>query len=253
MSLPGAEEPIPFHTSTSLDGDCRGPFLVAQHHNGVVVHHHISPPLPTESTGHTSARRSYSYPGATAACLCLFENGKCQVVHRRGCTYTANFFNGDSTTTPDHNYGAATLATAAPNAASVSSSLNSTAVTCIAQQQQLQRTASQRAHDRRVMLHKKVTLYQHYYPEGNWGWIILAVALVIQVLCQGVVLSFGLLLPWIQFNFGPGLNAVLTGEFYSLFCQPLLWCAWSIDCKIFLYNAKLLLLSRKHSNETESP
>ena len=33
------------------------------------------------------------------------------------------------------------------------------------------------------------TLKQHYYPEGGWGWVVLAVALAVQALAHGAQLG----------------------------------------------------------------
>lgn len=41
---------------------------------------------------------------------------------------------------------------------------------------------------------KKVTLKRHYYPEGNWGYVVLIVAIIVQLLCHGLQLGFGVLM-----------------------------------------------------------
>lgn len=45
------------------------------------------------------------------------------------------------------------------------------------------------------------TLKQHYYPEGGWGWIVVAVSFAVHVLNQGLHMSSGVLLPAIVRNF----------------------------------------------------
>jgi hypothetical protein len=45
------------------------------------------------------------------------------------------------------------------------------------------------------------TLKQHYYPEGGWGWIIVAVSFAVHVLNQGLHMSSGVMLPIIVRNF----------------------------------------------------
>jgi hypothetical protein len=41
---------------------------------------------------------------------------------------------------------------------------------------------------------KKATIWTHYYPEGGWGWVVLVVATLVQMLNHGLQLSFGVLL-----------------------------------------------------------
>lgn len=38
------------------------------------------------------------------------------------------------------------------------------------------------------------TIQQHYYPEGEFGWIILFVGTVVAILCQGLQLACGVLI-----------------------------------------------------------
>ncbi|XP_044739850.1 monocarboxylate transporter 10-like [Chrysoperla carnea] len=38
------------------------------------------------------------------------------------------------------------------------------------------------------------TIRQHYYPEGGWGWIIVFVAMIVQILTHGLHLAWGVLL-----------------------------------------------------------
>ncbi|VVC32202.1 Major facilitator superfamily,Major facilitator superfamily domain [Cinara cedri] len=45
------------------------------------------------------------------------------------------------------------------------------------------------------------TLKQHYYPEGGWGWIVVAVSFAVHVLNQGLHMSSGVLLPIIVRNY----------------------------------------------------
>ena len=40
---------------------------------------------------------------------------------------------------------------------------------------------------------KSATFRQHYYPEGGWGWVICACAVVVQLLTTGLQFSFGIL------------------------------------------------------------
>ncbi|KAI5731854.1 hypothetical protein M8J77_017305 [Diaphorina citri] len=38
------------------------------------------------------------------------------------------------------------------------------------------------------------TLRQHYYPEGGWGWLVVAIAVVVQILTHGLHMAAGILL-----------------------------------------------------------
>jgi len=42
--------------------------------------------------------------------------------------------------------------------------------------------------------HATSSLNVHYYPEGNWGFVIAGIAVLVQVLTHGVQLSFGIFL-----------------------------------------------------------
>ncbi|KAK0170213.1 hypothetical protein PV328_010801 [Microctonus aethiopoides] len=45
-----------------------------------------------------------------------------------------------------------------------------------------------------IIAKKKITLKSHYYPEGQWGHIIMIVAVIIQLICHGLQLASGVLL-----------------------------------------------------------
>ena len=38
------------------------------------------------------------------------------------------------------------------------------------------------------------SIFQHYYPEGGWGLVLLLVVLLVQVILHGLLLSYGVLL-----------------------------------------------------------
>lgn len=40
-------------------------------------------------------------------------------------------------------------------------------------------------------LRQLMTLRQHYYPEGNYGWIIIVVGVAVQCICHGIHMSSG--------------------------------------------------------------
>lgn len=46
------------------------------------------------------------------------------------------------------------------------------------------------------------TLKQHYYPEGGWGWVVLLVGMLVQMLSHGVHGSSGILLRQVADKFG---------------------------------------------------
>ena len=39
------------------------------------------------------------------------------------------------------------------------------------------------------------SIFQHYYPEGGWGYVILMCGLLVQVFAHGLQLSYGMLMP----------------------------------------------------------
>lgn len=52
-------------------------------------------------------------------------------------------------------------------------------------------------------LRQLLTLKQHYYPEGGWGWVILLVGLLVQILSHGAHGSVGVFLEHVAAKFGP--------------------------------------------------
>lgn len=40
-------------------------------------------------------------------------------------------------------------------------------------------------------LKQLMTLRQHYYPEGNWGWLVLLAGFFVQILTHGLQLGYG--------------------------------------------------------------
>jgi hypothetical protein len=51
-----------------------------------------------------------------------------------------------------------------------------------------------------------LSLTQHYYPEGGWGWVVVVVAVCVQILTHGLQYSFGILLTEIIIQFNPKLT-----------------------------------------------
>ena len=41
---------------------------------------------------------------------------------------------------------------------------------------------------------KKATIGRHYYPEGGWGWVVLTMALLVQISAHGIHQATGVLL-----------------------------------------------------------
>lgn len=49
-----------------------------------------------------------------------------------------------------------------------------------------------------------LTLKQHYYPEGGWGWVIVCCAMLVQTLTHGLQVGSGVLIPECIRKFGSG-------------------------------------------------
>jgi hypothetical protein len=41
--------------------------------------------------------------------------------------------------------------------------------------------------------HQIASIFQHYYPEGDWGYVILVCTFLVQVCAHGIQLSYGVL------------------------------------------------------------
>lgn len=50
-------------------------------------------------------------------------------------------------------------------------------------------------------LRQLLTLKQHYYPEGGWGWVIVVVGVLVQILSHGIHGSVGVLVQQVQIRF----------------------------------------------------
>lgn len=51
-------------------------------------------------------------------------------------------------------------------------------------------------------LRQLLTLKQHYYPEGGWGWVVLLVGLLVQILSHGTHGAIGVFLQQVTVKFG---------------------------------------------------
>ena len=49
---------------------------------------------------------------------------------------------------------------------------------------------------------KQATIRQHYYPEGGWGYIVVTVAFLVQVIAHGFQMAVGILILWIVKRWG---------------------------------------------------
>ena len=61
------------------------------------------------------------------------------------------------------------------------------------------------------------SIFQHYYPEGGWGVVLLMAAIMVQIMVHGLVLSFGVLLPKIMRRFKASYTE--TGNIFTINCQ----------------------------------
>ena len=50
---------------------------------------------------------------------------------------------------------------------------------------------------------KQATIRQHYYPEGGWGYIVVTVAFLVQVIAHGFQMAVGILILAIIKRWGP--------------------------------------------------
>jgi hypothetical protein len=49
---------------------------------------------------------------------------------------------------------------------------------------------------------KQATIRQHYYPEGGWGYIVVTVAFLVQVIAHGFQMAVGILILWLMKRWG---------------------------------------------------
>lgn len=56
-------------------------------------------------------------------------------------------------------------------------------------------------------LRQLLTLRQHYYPEGGWGWVVLLVGLLVQILSHGTHGAVGVFLQQVEVRFGSHVQA----------------------------------------------
>ena len=61
----------------------------------------------------------------------------------------------------------------------------------------------------------KATIRQHYYPEGGWGFVVVIVAVIVQVISHGLQLSFGILILAIKRRWQDA-DIVQISKFFSI-------------------------------------
>lgn len=61
-----------------------------------------------------------------------------------------------------------------------------------------------------------LTLKQHYYPEGGWGWVVVSTALIVQVLTHGLHTASGVLLSEMINKFGTEVSMTAGMPTYHL-------------------------------------
>lgn len=57
-----------------------------------------------------------------------------------------------------------------------------------------------------------LTLKQHYYPEGGWGWVVVFVGVLVQLLSHGLHVASGVLVGEVVRRFGDGV-VIPAGEY----------------------------------------
>ena len=50
---------------------------------------------------------------------------------------------------------------------------------------------------------KQATIRQHYYPESGWGWVVVFVAFLVQVITHGFQMAYGVTLLAVLKRWGP--------------------------------------------------
>ena len=75
---------------------------------------------------------------------------------------------------------------------------------------------------------KQATIRQHYYPEGGWGYIVVTVAFLVQVIAHGFQMAVGILILWIVKRWGQD-RFIDSGKLFYL------------TYVIYTYNHKTLL------------
>lgn len=72
----------------------------------------------------------------------------------------------------------------------------------------------------RLDLRQLMTLRQHYYPEGGWGFIIIFIGLIMQCIAHGIHMSAGVVLVEIMRTFH--VSSTKSGDNYIPFSTDLI-------------------------------
>lgn len=59
-------------------------------------------------------------------------------------------------------------------------------------------------------LRQLMTLRQHYYPEGGWGWLVLAIGFLVQAISHGLHMAIGVFITAVTREFRQ--NLLYAGE-----------------------------------------
>lgn len=68
-------------------------------------------------------------------------------------------------------------------------------------------------------LRQLMTLRQHYYPEGGWGWLITAIGMIMQCLAHGIHMAAGVFMVEIMRTFR--VSSIRAGDHNKRVC--LIW------------------------------
>jgi hypothetical protein len=68
---------------------------------------------------------------------------------------------------------------------------------------------------RRFVLRTAGRLWQHYYPEGGWGWVIILCSVLVHILTHGLQLSFSVMILPMQNKFQ--ITHIQAGKCYTLY------------------------------------
>lgn len=65
-------------------------------------------------------------------------------------------------------------------------------------------------------LRQLMTLRQHYYPEGGWGWLVLAIGFLVQAISHGLHMAIGVFITAVTHEFRQ--NLLYAGELKEKLC-----------------------------------
>ena len=56
------------------------------------------------------------------------------------------------------------------------------------------------------------SIFQHYYPEGGWGVVLMVAVIMVQVIVHGLVLAYGVMVPKIVRRFRASITETGNGH-----------------------------------------